>query len=530
MNSFRSLTPDHIFGELFRAVQLGRVFTDSKTFVDCVPKSAPTIILADYEAEKHQAGFSLNAFVYEHFTVPEAVVSGFVADTTHSTAEHIGRVWPYLTHRADEVETGKASQQGGSLVPLPYPYVVPGGRFREVFYWDSYFTMLGLRESGQYDLIRQMIDNFAYLIDTYGHIPNGNRTYFLSRSQPPFFSMMVQLLAGIDGSAVLAKYLPQLEQEYAFWMDGATQLSPETPIIKRVVWMPNGSILNRYWDDRHEPRPESYREEIELTKTAEAQGIVPEELYEHIRAACESGWDFSSRWFADGRTMATIQTADLVPVDLNCLIADLEFTLHYAYTLAERKAESDTILAAFMRRMEAIDLFFWNDEAQFFTDFDLKRLTQSDQLTLAGVFPLLINMADDTQTFLTYTRLRQDFLQPGGWVTTLTNTGQQWDSPNGWAPLQWIVYKALADAGEPEEDDTNDMKAVRAAYIKTANEGRDHWLALNDRVFKATGKMMEKYNVVDNTLTAGGGEYENQDGFGWTNGVYLALLNTKTPD
>ena len=523
------LSPDHLFGELFRAVQLGRIFPDSKTFVDCVPKSTPAAILAEYKTKKNHPEFGLKAFVDEHFSVPQPVVSGFVSDTTLSTTDHIERVWPYLTQRT-EVTAGESLSESGSLLPLPYAYVVPGGRFREVFYWDSYFTMLGLRESGQYELIRQMLNNFAYLIDTYGHIPNGNRTYFLSRSQPPFFSMMVQLLAGIDGSAVLANYLPQLEKEYAFWMDGQAQLSPETPIIRRVVLMPNGVILNRYWDDTPTPRPEAYREEIELTKIAQAQGVASADLYEHIRGACESGWDFSSRWFADGRTMATIQTADLVPVDLNCLIADLEFTLHYAYKLAEQKAKSDVILAAFMRRMEAIDLFFWNDEAQFFTDFDLKRLTQSNELTLAGVFPLLINMADDTQTFLTYTRLRQDFLQPGGWVTTLTNTGQQWDSPNGWAPLQWVVYKALADAGEPEEDDTNDMKTVRAEYLKTANEGRDHWLALNDRVFKATGKMMEKYNVVNDTLTTGGGEYDNQDGFGWTNGVYLALLNTRTSD
>ena len=107
-------------------------------------------------------------------------------------------------------------------------------------------------------------------------------------------------------------------------------------------------------------------------------------------------------------------------------------------------------------------------------------------------------------------RLQHDFLQMGGWVTTLVQSGQQWDWPNGWAPLQWIVYQSLLNYG----------------FTETARKGRDRWLTLNDKVFRMTGKMMEKYNVVDDILTADGGKYPNQDGFGWTNGVYLALLDS----
>lgn len=511
------LSPDLLFGQLFIDVQLGRVFADSKTFVDCTPKQAPEEILAQYEAQKTAPDFDLSAFVQAHFHLPEQVASDFVSDPTIPTAEHINRLWDRLTRPADVPEAYS------SRVPLPHPYVVPGGRFREIFYWDSYFTMLGLKEAGRVDLIRGMIDNFAYLIDTIGFIPNGNRTYFLSRSQPPFFAMMVQLLAEIDGNEVLVKYLLQLLKEYAFWMEGADRLSPETPEVKRVVWMPDGSVLNRYWDDTPTPRPEAYRQEIELNAETEPSGVVSEELYNHIRAACESGWDFSSRWFADGQSLGTIQAAHLVPIDLNCLLAQTEFIIASAYDCAENIEGYKKYIQRFEDRLESIKKFFWNEQEAFFTDFNLKTYKPSDQVTLAGIFPLTLFVGTDEQARLVRERLRRDFLKPGGWVTTLNNTGEQWDSPNGWAPLQWMVYDALTSGWPQDESDTPEILDEEAEYFALARKGRDRWLALNDKVFRATGKMMEKYNVVDAALTTGGGEYPNQDGFGWTNGVYLAL-------
>lgn len=495
-------SPDQLFGNLFRDVQLGQVFADSKTFVDCVPKLAPADLVNLYETEKNKPDFDLKAFVYQYFVVPDKVAEDYVSDKTIPTEEHINRLWDRLTRQADP------EVMGSSRVPLPHPYVVPGGRFREIFYWDSYFTMLGLRQSGRTDLIRSMIDNFAYLIDRFGFIPNGNRTYFLSRSQPPYFSLMVSLLAEIDGPETLFKYQPQLKREYDFWMNGRQEATSEKPIFKRVVNV-DGLLLNRYWDDTPTPRPEAYRQEIELTHVTEAKGIQSAELYNHIRAACESGWDFSSRWFTDQQTMALIEASNVVPVDLNCLLYWLETSLHNAalhsgsYKLAYD--EYDPLIKS---RQQAIQQLFWNDRTGFFHDYNAVTKQQTPVLTLAGVFPLFFNLATPQQAARVHNRLKADFLQAGGWVTTLNQTGQQWDWPNGWAPLQWIVYRALMNYG----------------FTDTAREGRDRWLALNDKVFRATGKMMEKYNVVDAALVTGGGEYPNQDGFGWTNGVYLRLL------
>ncbi len=499
-------SPDQLFGSLFQAVQLGHVFADSKTFVDCVPKLAPANVVALYETEKTKPDFDLSAFVYAYFVVPDKVADDYISDTSISTAEHINRLWDRLTRQAD------VPVEGSSRVPLPHPYVVPGGRFREIFYWDSYFTMLGLKVSGRVDLIRGMIDNFAYLIDTFGFIPNGNRTYFLSRSQPPYFALMVQLLADIDGQDTLTKYLPQLEREYDFWMASHNQLTSAKRIDKRVAKIESDKVLNRYWDNTPTPRPEAYRQEIELNEETELLGVVPEELYNHIRAACESGWDFSSRWFKDQNTMATIHSADIIPVDLNCLLYKLETTLHDAYLHSgSYKMAYDEFDWLIKDREQAIQQKFWNEETGFFHDYNAVAGRQTDTLTLAGVFPLFFRLATAEQATRVHDRLKADFLQVGGWVTTLNQTSQQWDWPNGWAPLQWIVYQGLMNYG----------------FAETARDGRNRWLNLNDKVFKATGKMMEKYNVVDAALTTGGGEYPNQDGFGWTNGVYLAMMEER---
>jgi alpha,alpha-trehalase len=506
------LSPDQLFGQFFRDVQLGHVFTDSKTFVDSVPKSSPAEVIALYDTEKTKPDFDLETFVRTNFVVPEKVASNYVSDTSVSTAEHINRLWDRLTRQADTPE------MGGSRIALPFPYIVPGGRFREIFYWDSYFTMLGLQESlettpNSLVLIRGMVDNFAYLIDRFGFIPNGNRTYFLSRSQPPYFSLMVKLLAAIEGRDVLTKYLPQLNREYDFWMAGKSLIPDGQNLHQRVVKIDAQTYLNRYWDNTPAPRPEAYRQEIELTDEAKELGVKPEVLYMHIRAACESGWDFSSRWFSDPNSMALIHTADFVPVDLNCLLYDLELTLQDATSQNGLPTTPDDFESLSTRRKQAIQQLFWNEETGFFHDYDAVTKQQTPYLTLAGAFPLFFNIATPEQAARVHERLKADFLQAGGWVTTLERSSQQWDWPNGWAPLQWIVYRGLQNYG----------------FQETANEGRDRWLALNDKVFKATGKMMEKYNVVDASLTTGGGEYPNQDGFGWTNGVYLRLLKDTKP-
>ncbi|HEY9225934.1 MAG TPA: trehalase family glycosidase, partial [Gemmatimonadaceae bacterium] len=181
--------PVRDLGPLFSDVQLSEIFEDSKTFVDARPRVAPGDLAKRYLDARAVAELDLRRFVNQNFEIPRPVGRDFQTDTTETMEQHIQTLWPVLTRSPDRVD------ERSSLIPLPNAYVVPGGRFREVYYWDSYFTMLGLVESGRTDLVRDMLDNFAHLISTIGHIPNGNRTYYLGRSQPPFFAAMVGLYA-----------------------------------------------------------------------------------------------------------------------------------------------------------------------------------------------------------------------------------------------------------------------------------------------------------------------------------------------
>ena len=493
-------------GPLYEAVQTSGIFPDSKYFPDCTPTAKPADILKAYESAKTQPGFDLKSFVETHFSAPEE------PETTYQSAEkpilqHLESLWPALLRTPDSSSTIHHSPltiHHSSLIPLPHPYIVPGGRFREIYYWDSYFTMLGLRVSGRTDIIQHMVDNFAYLIDTVGFIPNGNRTYYLGRSQPPFFALMVNLLAEIKGEAVLLEYRHQLEKEYDFWMTGEYTLTDKLPAARRVVRLPDGSILNRYWDDYATPRPEAYIEDLHV---ATQSGRDAETVYRPLRAAAESGWDFSSRWFADGQHMESIRTTDLAPVDLNCLLYYLEKTLLHIYRQLPDRVPVDVFKERSRKRRNAIRQYCWSEKDGFFFDYDHTTDQLSTQWTLAAAFPLFFQIATPEQAQQVAQHLESKFLHAGGLATTLVRSGQQWDAPNGWAPLQWICYKGLLNYG----------------FDKLAGEIRIRWISLGEKTYAATGKMMEKYNVMDTAAEAGGGEYPNQDGFGWTNGVFLGL-------
>src|SRR5690606_7258691 len=214
-----TLTPADRYQELFVAVQMNEIFSDSKTFVDCVPRYDPEYILAEYRMHCAEEDFDLRQFVMDNFIPEEVPPECFTANRERSLAAHIESLWKVLTRRP------RKHPKRSSLLALPHDYVVPGGRFSELYYWDSYFTMLGLYDDKWSELVQDMADNFAYLIDTYGHVPNGTRNYYLSRSQPPVFCLMVDLFEE-GGVRKAVDYLPQLRKEYAFCMDGAEDLRP----------------------------------------------------------------------------------------------------------------------------------------------------------------------------------------------------------------------------------------------------------------------------------------------------------------
>lgn len=487
-------SPADLFGPLFAAVQNEQLFADGKTFADAVPKRAPEAILADYRARTFDRA-ALLAFVLANFDLPQVAASAPVP-SGQPLARHIAALWPVLTREPT------ATPANGSLLPLPNAYVVPGGRFREIYYWDSYFTMLGLVRDGRTDLVEEMVDDFTSLIERFGHVPNGTRTYYLSRSQPPFYYAMVGL-SRERARAPLLRRLRAMRTEHRFWMAGFSSLRPGSA-VRRVVMLPDGSVLNRYWDDRDTPRDESFRED---TATANGAGRPASQVFRDLRAGAESGWDFSSRWLGDGRMLATVRTTTIIPVDLNSLLYGMERAIADGCRTARDRPCADTYGGMAGRRRSAMARYLWNATEHRFADYDTVRGRTTAVASAAMLYPLFVGAATPAQAAATAAFTRRHLVALGGLRTTLTTTGQQWDAPNGWAPLQWIAVAGLRRYGERAFAD--DIAA--------------RWLATVRREYGASGRLLEKYNV-ERAVPGGGGEYPLQDGFGWTNGVTRELL------
>ncbi len=494
------IPPSIEYGALYRAVELGSIFPDSKTFPDLLPNAAPASIVAEYQAQKTTPGFSLSAFVASHFSaspVPPGPTINTASPGMH-LLDYVHSLWPLLEQSATSVPAYS------TLQPLPYPYVVPGGRFREVYYWDSYFTALGLEEDGEHDLAVDLLRNFAFEIDRYGFVPNGSRSYYLSRSQPPFFSFLVTLIARRDGIGTIVRYLPELQKEYDHWMEGADQTPPGSA-TRAVVRLADGTLLNRNWDDRDAPRDESYREDVQ---TAAAASRPTPEVWRNLRATAASGWDFSSRWLADEKTLATVRTLDIIPVDLNSLLMHLETTLARGYALSGdvSRATEYTLRAAL--RAQAIRRLMWDPKLHAFTDYLWREHRDSGELTAATLYPLFVEAATPEEAQEVAATAQGKLLAVGGLATTLVQSGQQWDAPNGWAPLQWIAVDGLRTYG----------------FDALAHDIATRWVRKCIAGYEQQAKLVEKYNVTTTGGDAGGGgEYATQIGFGWTNGVLVAL-------
>ncbi|MCL4168354.1 UNVERIFIED_CONTAM: hypothetical protein GTU68_038879 [Idotea baltica] len=308
---------------------------------------------------------------------------------------------------------------------------------------------------------------------------------------------MVALLAEHQGDKVYQKYKAPLKKEYDFWMQGRN--ADKTP-IKHCVNTTSG-IMNRYYDLGDTPRQESYREDYELVEKTNGGA----KMYRDLRSGAESGWDYSTRWFADGNTMETIETTDIIPVDLNALMYGLEDVLTRCFT--DDEEFSNVLKTNMENRKKFLSANSWNAKEGIYEDYNWVKQQQTGVKSLAMVYPLFFKMASQVQADAVAAYIEKNFLKPGGLPATLNHSGQQWDAPNGWAPLQWMAIKGLENYGHSD-------------LAKTIAE---RWVTLNEKVYANTGKFVEKYNVEDLSLEAGGGEYPVQDGFGWSNGVYLAL-------
>ncbi|MCW1919311.1 trehalase family glycosidase [Rhodobacter sp. KR11] len=461
--------PDQSLGDLFTDLHLSGLWPDGKVISDAVLLApADQIVWAYHEAQRAGA-VDLKAFFARWFAPVSRAEAAYRTDPAHGPLQHLQALWPHLTRGPDRTERS-------SRIPLPHPYVVVGGRFQEAYYWDSYFTQLGLLKTGRHALVADMLRNFAWSIGTFGHIPNGFRTYFLTRSQPPFFPSMVRDYGRATGNltAAYAEFGPEMEAEYQFFRD------------RRHV-----DGLAAYADESQAPRVEMLGHDLTTGGSAT--------YFLNLRAACESGWDFSARWYGAGG-LETIRAHELWAVDLNSILLVNEEILF------EATGKEVYATAAKARRQALQERFF---AGGFFRDVEIATGRPTDFTSAAGLFPLWAGAATQAQAAQTVAHMKAHLWAPGGLLTSDVTSGEQWDAPNGWAPLQWIALQGLR----------------RYGYHAEAEDLRRRWLATCDAVFRATGKFVEKYNVMDPTGPSGGGEYALQDGFGWSNGVYLDLTD-----
>ncbi len=485
---------------------------DGKPLADARPRLAIPELAGRYALMSNRSASDWNDFYAKNFDCPESPGLGVKSKPGHTAEQHIDAMWNVLERHEPKDDYTR--------IGLPNPTIVPGERFSESYYWDGYPTMLGLAKAGKWEMVRGMVDNCAYQIRKFDYVPNGARTYYLGRSQPPVFSHMVRLLAQhnaeevtdqqqdepVGYEATLVKYLPEMKQEHEFWMEGRQKIVEGVGRIAadRVVMMPDGSFLNRYYDANNTPRPESYKKDIISAREAGIdQPFQPNEFYRNIRAAAESGWDFSGRWFADGRSFKTINTTDIVPVDLNCLLYDLETTLADAHVAAGDPAMAGYYAQAAQQRAAAINKYNYDAHKGFYYDYNRRYEQHTNYPTLAAAFALYSGIAGRERAGRVTDMLKNKFLLPGGFATSLQETKEQWDGENLWAILQEFATEGC----------------IRNGFSDLAATGMGSYITRNLELFDMTRQFYEKQVGGDLIAPGDGGEYPCQPGFGMTNGV-----------
>lgn len=359
-----------------------------------------------------------------------------------------------------------------TLIGLPHPYLVPGHgeMFQEMYYWDSYFMSLGLLDTEYEDMIVGMTHNLAHLFRRFGLIPNGSRYYFLSRSQPPFFTSMIKLAFDVLKKSNEAEALE---------------------FLKEMILLAEAEQEN-VWLGREQPHHRLM--EFGLSRYFDINFL-------DMLASCESGWDHSTR--CEDRWMHHL------PVDLNSILYAREIDLGEVFALLGDDERADSWKARAEERAVTMRERMWRDGCGFFFDYDLEKQSNDTNPSLAGFFPLWAGLATDAQAERMVESWLPRFEHDGGLVTTLDQqAGRQWAFPNGWAPLQWLVVEGLD----------------RYGYRQDANRIRAKWITNCATIFERTGAMWEKYNVVTPEMVPEGGLYGSVAGFGWSNAVFVDFV------
>ncbi|KAK2664312.1 hypothetical protein Ddye_002886 [Dipteronia dyeriana] len=448
---------------------------------------------------------------------PEGFLPKVVNPEVRAWALEVHSLWKNLCGKVSGSVIDRPDMH--TLLPLPEPVVIPGSRFREVYYWDSYWVIRGLLASKMHETAKSIVTNLISLVETYGYVLNGARAYYTNRSQPPLLSAMVHAIYNRTGDMELVKKaLPALLKEYQVWNSGIHKVSIEDGEA-------NNHILSRYYAMWNKPRPESSTIDkahaSKLTSDSEK-----EQLYRELASSAESGWDFSTRWMRNISDFTTLSTTSILPVDLNVFVLRMELDIAFLAKVVGDNATSERFLVASTARKQAFNSIFWNEEKGQWLDYWINNGTtceeshtwqvwnQNHNVYASNYAPLWIDLFNSDTSLVE--KVRQSLQSSGlvcaaGIATSTINSGEQWDFPNGWAPLQHMIVEGLVRSGSQEARSMAHDIAVR-------------WIRTNYAAYKETGAMHEKYDVEKCGASGGGGEYKPQTGFGWSNGVVLAFL------
>ncbi|XP_063236307.1 trehalase-like [Bacillus rossius redtenbacheri] len=520
-------------GRILHEVQMSSLYPDSKTFVDMKLKFPKQVVLKNFDillrlSDNEVSRTSLSLFLRENFddvasefeawTLPDikddpGFLDGIRDAKLKAYAKNIHMMWAFLARKIkDDV---KFNPELYSIMYLPEPFVVPGGRFREIYYWDTFWICKGLLISEMYVTVRGMIKNYVHLVENWGLIPNGNRIYYKKRSQPPMLIPMVGIYHDFTKDfAFVQEIFPTLEKEFDFWRKQ-----------RSVTFRKYGKeyTMFRFYESSEGPRPESYKEDV-VDAAAFDTPEKREEFFRELKAAAESGWDFTSRWFvynasADYRpTLADTKVRNIVPVDLNCIV---EWNARTLAKFCKRMNRQDraryyTRLSRDLQR--AIKKVLWRENVGAWLDYDFVSRQRRNYFYPSNLAPLWTQSFDRrdashyVERVLEYLEDVNILRYPGGIPTSQELTGQQWDYPNTWAPLQDMVISGLHK--------TNHDEAQKLALTLAQN-----WITTNYMAYEESKAMYEKYDARVMGMPGRGGEYENQIGFGWTNGVALDFLH-----
>jgi alpha,alpha-trehalase len=411
-------------------------------------------------------------------------------------------------------DTRAITDQG--LLYLPFPYVVPGGRFNEMYGWDSYFIVLGLVRDGQVPLAKNIADDLIFEIEHYGKVLNANRTYYLERSQPPFLTETILEVFRHTGDVQwLRASLPAIEKYYHYW---ATEphWTPETGLSRyySTVDTPAPEVAYGERDPKgrnHYDRvSEYYRShavrEYDLARYYDARlGRLTPLFYQGDRAMRESGFDPSSRFGP-----FSVDIINYNPVDLNCLLYRMEMEMAAILTILDQPREAREWSGRAQRRADAINHLMWNAQAGLYFDYNFARKQQSGYRFITTFYPLWAGLATPEQAARVESNL-SIFEREGGLRTSDRVTGDQWDAPFGWAPMQVIATEGLR----------------RYGYTAAADRIALKFLSTVLRDYQKRGTILEKYDV--STMKANPSAslkfgYESDEiGFGWTNAAFLLL-------